>query len=144
MAATPNVSNSFVMRLEIPHKVGMLAQAMHAISEAGGDVDAIDIVKATSEIMTRDITVSATDEEHARLVIQKVFEVPDLKVINVSDRTFLMHQGGKISVNGKFPITNRDQLSMAYTPGVGRVCLAIAEDKSKVFSLTVKANLVAI
>lgn len=144
MAATPNVSNSFVLRLEIPKKVGMLAQAMQAISQAGGDVDAIDIVKATPQTMTRDITVSATDEEHARLIIQRVNEVPNLRLVNVSDRTFLMHQGGKISVNGKFAITNRDQLSMAYTPGVARVCLAIAEDKNKVFSLTAKANLVAI
>ncbi len=144
MAAKPNVSYSFVMRLEIPQKVGMLSKAMRAISGAGGDLAGIDIVQATNHIMVRDITISATDEFHADAIIQKVQEVTELKIISVNDRTFMMHQGGKISVNGKFPITTRDQLSMAYTPGVGRVCLAIAEDKSKVFTLTVKGNLVAI
>ncbi len=144
MTRTPNISYSFVMRLEIPHKVGMLSKARQAISEVGGDLEAIDIIQSTLQTMTRDITVSATDEQHASQIIRKVGKIADLRMVSVSDRTFLMHRGGKISVNSKFPLKTRDELSMAYTPGVGRACMAIAEDKSKVFTYTVKGNMIAI
>lgn len=144
MTKTPNISYSFVMRLEIPHQVGMLSKAMQAISEAGGDLEAIDIIQSTIQTMTRDITVSATDEEHASQIIHRVNQIAELRLVSVSDRTFLMHRGGKIAVNSKFPLKTRDELSMAYTPGVGRVCMAIAEDKSKVFNYTIKGNMIAV
>jgi malate dehydrogenase (oxaloacetate-decarboxylating) len=95
-------------------------------------------------MMVRDITVAAGDEQHAAIIADKVKELPDVRVINISDRTFLLHLGGKITVNSKIPLKTRDQLSMAYTPGVARVCKAIEEDKSKVYSLTIKSNTVAI
>jgi malate dehydrogenase (oxaloacetate-decarboxylating) len=142
---TPNASYSFTLRLEIPNKVGMLNKITQAISDAGGDLGAIDIVQATRELMVRDITVNAGDERHAEAILGKVKEVGQgLRVINTSDRTFLLHLGGKISVNSKIPLKTRDQLSMAYTPGVARVCNAIAADKSKAFSLTIKSNTVAV
>ncbi len=144
MNIIPNASYSFTLRLEIPNRVGMLSHIMNAISEAGGDLGAIDIVQATREVMVRDITVAAGDETHSEAIIAKVSELPDVKVINYSDRTFLLHLGGKISVQSKIPLKTRDQLSMAYTPGVARVCLAIAADKSKAYSLTIKSNTVAV
>jgi len=144
MNTTPNASYSFTLRIEIPNKVGMLSHVMNAISEEGGDLGAIDIVQATRETMVRDITVAAGDDTHADQIVNKVKEIPEVRVINVSDRTFLLHLGGKITVNSKIPLKTRDQLSMAYTPGVARVCRAIEEDKSKVFSLTIKSNTVAI
>lgn len=144
MNTVPNASYSFTLRLEIPNRVGMLSRVMNAISEAGGDVGAIDIVSATKDVMIRDITVAAGDEAHAEAISNKVKEVRDVRVINFSDRTFLLHLGGKISVQSKIPLKTRDQLSMAYTPGVARVCLAIAEDTSKAYSLTIKSNTVAV
>ena len=144
MNITPNASYSFTLRVEIPNKVGMLSRVMSTISEAGGDLGAIDIVQATREIMLRDITVAAGDEKHAEVIAEQVRSISDVRVINVSDRTFLLHLGGKISVHSKIPLKTRDQLSMAYTPGVARVCLAIAEDKSKAYSLTIKSNTVAV
>ena len=144
MNTVPNASYSFTLRLEIPNHVGMLSRVMSAISEAGGDLGAIDIVQATRDVMIRDITVAAGDEAHAEAITNRVRLVPDVRVINFSDRTFLLHLGGKISVQSKTHLKTRDQLSMAYTPGVARVCLAIAEDTSKAYSLTIKSNTVAV
>jgi malate dehydrogenase (oxaloacetate-decarboxylating) len=144
MNTVPNASYSFTLRVEIPNRVGRLSRVMNAISEAGGDLGAIDIVQATRETMLRDITVAAGDEAHAQAIVEKVKEISDVQVVNFSDRTFLLHLGGKISVQSKTPLKTRDQLSMAYTPGVARVCLAIAEDKSKAYSLTIKSNTVAV
>ncbi len=144
MNTIPNASYSFTLRLEIPNRVGMLSRVMSAISEAGGDLGAIDIVSATRDVMIRDITVAAGDEAHAEAISNRVKEITDVRVINFSDRTFLLHLGGKISVQSKTPLKTRDQLSMAYTPGVARVCLAIAEDTSKAYTLTIKSNMVAV
>src|SRR4051794_12769554 len=115
MNTVPNASYSFTLRLEIPNKVGMLSRVMNAISEAGGDLGAIDIVQATRETMIRDITVAAGDESHAEAIAEQVKSISDVRVINFSDRTFLLHLGGKISVHSKTPLKTRDQLSMAYT-----------------------------
>ena len=81
----------------------------------------------------RDITVNARDSEHGQQVVQVVEDLPQVKVINVSDRTFLMHLGGKIEVRSKLQIRTRDDLSMVYTPGVARVCRAIASDPERAF-----------
>ncbi len=144
MNPIPNPSYSFTLRLEIENKVGMLAKIMAAIGDAGGDIGAVDIVHSSREHVTRDITVATGDEAHTEDILDKVKAVAGVRVVNVSDQTFLMHLGGKISVNGKFPIKTRAQLSQAYTPGVARICNAIAQDKSKVFTLTMKSNAVAI
>src|SRR5689334_10831038 len=114
MNVIPNPSYSFTLRLEINSKVGMLAKVMAAIGEAGGDIGAVDLVQSSREVVVRDITVATGDEVHAAYLVSKVKEVAGVQVVNVSDRTFAMHQGGKISVVSKFPIKNRDQLSQAY------------------------------
>jgi malate dehydrogenase (oxaloacetate-decarboxylating) len=144
MNPTPNASYSFTLRIEIPNRPGMLARVMQAIGEAGGDLGAIDIAQATRDKMVRDITVSASDDAHATQITEIINNMADVRVVNVSDRTFLLHLGGKISVSSKIPLKTRDQLSMAYTPGVARVCNAIHDDPGKVFSLTVKGNMVGV
>src|SRR5262249_57992585 len=115
-----------------------------AVADAGGDMGAIDLVRVTKDHTVRDITVSASDSEHGQRIIDAVRAVPGVQLVNVSDRTFLMHLGGKIEVHNKVPVKTRDDLSMAYTPGVARVCLAIASDREKVRSLTIKQNTVAV
>ncbi len=140
----PSVSYSFTMRLRFPNAVGMLARILTAISKAGGDMGGVDIVHAESKHMTRDLTVSARDEEHSQQIIEVVKKIRAVTVANVSDRVFLLHLGGKIRIQNKIPVSTRDTLSMAYTPGVARVCNAIAADKSKVYSLTIKQNSIAV
>ena len=132
------------MRVDIPSGPGSFAKVAAAIAEAEGDVGAIDLVRVTKEHTTRDITVSAADADHGQRIVDVVREVPGVTIVNVSDRTFLMHLGGKIAVRNKVPVKTRDDLSMAYTPGVARVCLAIAEDVTKARSLTIKQNTVAV
>ncbi len=141
---SPTVSHSFTMRVRIVNKPGMLAKLLKAIAELKGDPGAIDVVSSTREFKVRDITVSAHDDEHAQAMIEAVRRLKGIEVINVSDRVFLMHLGGKIHIQNKVPLTTRDALSMAYTPGVARVCQAIANDKRKVNTLTIKHNSVAV
>jgi malate dehydrogenase (oxaloacetate-decarboxylating) len=132
------------MRVRIVNKPGMLARVLNAIAELEGDPGAIDVVNASADFKVRDITVAARDDEHANALIARVRRLKGIEVIHVSDRVFLMHLGGKIHIQNKFPLTTRDALSMAYTPGVARVCEAIAADKSKVNTLTIKHNSVAV
>jgi malate dehydrogenase (oxaloacetate-decarboxylating) len=132
------------MRLHYPNQVGMFSQIAAAISEAEGDVGAIDIVSVTSKEMERDVTVNAADEAHANRIIERVHQVPGVRVVNFSDRTFLRHLGGKIEIRSKIPVKTRDDLTMAYTPGVARVSLAIHDDPGKAYNLTIKGNTVAI
>jgi malate dehydrogenase (oxaloacetate-decarboxylating) len=95
-------------------------------------------------VTIRDITVNSRNSDHGRKIVDAVEELPDTRVINVSDRTFLMHLGGKIEIRSKHQIRTRDDLSMVYTPGVARVCRAIAEDPERAFNLTIKRNTVAV
>jgi malate dehydrogenase (oxaloacetate-decarboxylating) len=140
----PSASYSITMRLRYPNHVGSFSQVATAISDVGGDIGAIDIVHATGDEMIRDVTVNATDDGHAGRIVENVRTLPGVVVENYSDRTFLIHLGGKIEVTGKVPVKTRDDLTMAYTPGVARVCMAIHEDPTKAFNLTIKANTVAI
>jgi malate dehydrogenase (oxaloacetate-decarboxylating) len=132
------------MRVRIVNKPGMLARVVNAIAELKGDPGAIDVVSSTRDFKTRDITIAAQDDAHAQSMIERVRHLKGIEVIHVSDRVFLMHLGGKIEIHNKTPLTTRDALSMAYTPGVARVCQAIAADKTKVNTLTIKHNSVAI
>ncbi|MBI3089715.1 MAG: NAD-dependent malic enzyme [Candidatus Tectomicrobia bacterium] len=132
------------LRLELTNQVGMLGKVTNAIGEAGGDIGAIDIVQVSRTTVTRDITVDTRNEQHSQDLIAKIKGLSGVSIVNVSDRTFLLHLGGKIEVKSKTPVKTRDDLSMAYTPGVARVCLAIAEDHSKSFNLTIRANTVAV
>jgi malate dehydrogenase (oxaloacetate-decarboxylating) len=144
MQTVPSASYSMTLRVEFPHRPGALAEVLSAVGGAGGLVGAVDIVRMGQERSIRDITVNARDSEHGRLIVDAVDAMPETRVINVSDRTFQMHFGGKIEVRPKTPIRSREDLSMAYTPGVARVCLAIAEDPERAFNLTIKRNTVAV
>ncbi|MGA2557910.1 MAG: NAD-dependent malic enzyme [Verrucomicrobiota bacterium] len=140
----PSVSYSFVMRLTYPNRIGMFAKLARIIGEQGGDLGAVDIVNPDAKRMTRDITVRARDHEHLEAIVKAMDKLKEVTVVNVSDQVFLLHLGGKISIRNKVPLTTREMLSMAYTPGVARVCAAIAEQPSKVWPLTIKGNSVAV
>ena len=144
MINAPSASHSVTVRLEIDNKPGMLGKVTSAIGKAGGDIGAIDLVEVGKTTITRDLSFKASDERHAAQVVEKIRSVAGVSVVNVSDRTFLMHLGGKIEVKGKIAIKTRDDLSMAYTPGVARVCMAIHEDVEKAYALTIKQNCVAV
>jgi malate dehydrogenase (oxaloacetate-decarboxylating) len=144
MTITPSASYSLTVRVEIRNRPGMLGKVTSAIGEAGGDIGAVDIVGMVKDTIIRDFTINARDVGHGEAVVAAVRRLDGVRVVNVSDRTFLMHLGGKIGIHNKVPVKTRDDLSMAYTPGVARVCLAIKEDREKVFSLTIKRNAVAV
>ncbi|CAN5350206.1 malate oxidoreductase [soil metagenome] len=140
----PTVSYSFTMRLYIENKAGMLAKVLNTIAEMKGDPGAVDVVKVEGNYKVRDLTVNARDDSHASTIVTEIKKIDGIKVRNVSDRVFLLHLGGKIRIQNKVPVDTRDALSMAYTPGVGRVCKAIAENKKKAYTLTIKQNSVAV
>lgn len=141
---TPNSSFSVTIRLEIPNRAGMLASVTQAIGVQGGNLSQIDLIDQNRKISLRDITVDAASTEHAEMIVQAVKALPEINVINVYDRTFNLHRGGKISVDSKIALKNQGDLAMAYTPGVGRICNAIAADPEQVHTLTIKQNMVAI
>ncbi len=123
---------------------GSFARLATAIGETGGSLGAIDLVRVERHHKVRDVTVLAADQEHLDRIVAAVHAVEGIVVEHVSDRTFLMHLGGKIEVVSRVPLKTRDDLSMAYTPGVGRVSSAIANDPASVWNLTIKANTVAV
>lgn len=140
----PNPSYSLTIRLQLPHQAGMLATVTQAIATAGGSIGQIDLIEQSHKTLTRDITVDASSSDHAEAIVTAVKGLKDIKVLDVYDRTFNLHRGGKISVQSKIALKSQDQLAMAYTPGVGRVCMAIANDPAQVYNLTIKSNTVAI
>ncbi|HEX8475091.1 MAG TPA: malic enzyme-like NAD(P)-binding protein [Pyrinomonadaceae bacterium] len=144
MQNTPSASYSLTLRVKVSSRPGTLGELTTAIGRAGGDIGAIDIVSAGRDSVVRDITVNAGSNEHGAEIVEAARDVDGVEVVNVSDRTFLMHIGGKIEVVSKSPLKTRADLSMAYTPGVARVCEAIHRDPEKVFTLTIKRNTVAI
>ena len=144
MPSTPSASYSLTLRVKLASRAGTLGKLTTAIGRAGGDIGAIDIVSVASDFIVRDITVNAASSEHGEKIVEAVKDIDGIEVINVSDRTFLMHIGGKIEVVSKTPLKTRADLSMAYTPGVARVCEAIHSDPEKAFTLTIKKNTVAI
>jgi malate dehydrogenase (oxaloacetate-decarboxylating) len=144
MGVTPSASYSVTVRLSITNRPGMLGRAAMAIGDAGGDIGAVDLVESTRERIVRDITINSRDSTHGQQIVNRLKHLPGVRVVNTSDRTFLMHLGGKIEIRNKVPIRTRDDLSMAYTPGVARVCMAIREDRQRAFALTIKQNAVAV
>ncbi len=132
------------MRLNYPNGIGMFARIAQVIGKHDGDLGGIDIVSADNKTMTRDVTVRARDQDHVHEIVLAVRGIDKVKVVNVSDRIFLLHLGGKIAIQNKVPVTTRDTLSMAYTPGVARVSLAIAEERKRAWQLTIKGNSVAV
>lgn len=139
-----NVSYSITIRLKIENKPGMLASVINKIADLKGDPGAVDVVKVEGRYKVRDITVSARDEKHSGEIVDAVSKIAGVKVQHVSDRVFRLHEGGKIRIQNKVPVDTREALSMAYTPGVGRVCQAIAEDREKAYTFTIKQNSVAV
>ncbi|HET6318649.1 MAG TPA: malic enzyme-like NAD(P)-binding protein [Chloroflexota bacterium] len=144
MKLQPSASYSFILRTETSNTPGLLGRVATAIGQEGGDIGAIDIVRAGGGKMVRDVTVAARDEAHAEEIVECVRSLDGVTVLHVTDRTFLLHLGGKIEVNGRVPVKGRDDLSMVYTPGVARISLAIRDDPLKQWTLTVKRHTVAV
>ncbi len=141
---TPNSSYGLTLRLKLPNQTGMLAQVAQAIATAGGNLEDVRLLERTRKFVMREITVDAASSEHAEAIVTAVRAVSQVDLLKVEDRTFELHDGGKIEVVSKIAVRNQDDLAMAYTPGVGRVCKAIAATPERVFDLTIKRNTVAI
>ncbi|NER52387.1 MAG: NAD-dependent malic enzyme [Symploca sp. SIO1A3] len=141
---TPNSSFSLTIRLAYPNHPGILASITVAIAQTGGSLGQIDLVEQTRKSVTRDLNIDAASTEHAEQIVQAIRALADVKIIEYQDRTFNLHRGGKISMRSKLSLDNKGDLAMAYTPGVGRICNAIAKDPEQVYHLTIKSNTVAI
>ena len=144
VSAVPSVSYSITVRLEVPAGGASVSQLTTAVEQAGGAVTALDVTASGHERLRMDVTVAARDTDHADQLVEIMTAVPGVTIGKVSDRTFLMHLGGKIEMQSKHPIRNRDDLSMIYTPGVARVCLAIAKNPEDARRLTIKRNSIAV
>jgi malate dehydrogenase (oxaloacetate-decarboxylating) len=144
MLLQPSASYSFILRTETSDRPGTLGRVAMAIGEEGGDIGAIDIVRVGGGKMVRDLTVAARDDAHAQTIVDGVRRLEGVHILHVTDRTFLVHLGGKIEVVGRVPVKTRDDLSMVYTPGVARICQAIHDDPSQQWTLTVKRHMVAV
>jgi malate dehydrogenase (oxaloacetate-decarboxylating) len=141
---TPNSSFSLLLRLKIPNRTGMLAKITQAIAESGGNMGDVGLVSRNRKFLVRTVTVDASSTEHAQQIVEAVRALSDIEVLEISDRTFQIHEGGKISVESKLPLDSQDDLAMAYTPGVGRICMEIAHNPERVYDLTIKGNTIAI
>jgi len=144
MEITPSPSYSITIRVELDHKPGMFARVAEAIAGVGGSLGTIDIVARTREKTVRDVTVEARDHLHEKQIVSSLNAIPGIRVIDVSDVTFRSHLGGKIEVVNKLSLSQRENLAIAYTPGVARICNAIHKDPEKAYSLTIKRNTVAV
>ena len=144
MSTHYSASHSFTLRARLDDRPGSFADLARAIADAGGLLDAIDLVRVDPGTKIRDISVFATDGDHADRIVAACADVAGVEVERVSDRTFLLHLGGKIHMSSNSPVKTRDDLSMAYTPGVARVCRAIADDPESAWNLTIKRNTVAV
>lgn len=144
MSAEPKASNSIVVRLKLKNKIGTLAEVTQTIADLGGDIVAIDLVRPVEGGNLRDFTINTSNSDHARKIVDELKNLSHTEFVQYSDRTFLIHLGGKIEINSRLPLKTRDDLSMAYTPGVARVCSAIHENPADAYHLTIKKNTVAV
>ncbi len=144
MQTKPTPSYSTTIRIEYPNIVGMLGKLTSTIGEAGGDIGSIDIIKTSKNLITRDITFSATSEKHIEQIINKIRELKNVTIKHITDKTFAVHNKGKIEIGLKHTIRTREDLSMVYTPGVARVCMDIYKHPKHVYNYTIKANTIAI
>ncbi|MGH3414745.1 MAG: NAD-dependent malic enzyme [Marmoricola sp.] len=142
--AATSASYSITMRLYTELDPGLIGAVATCIAGEGGIVTAVDVAESRHDRLVVDVTCSATDSGHADEIVDAVESLEGITVHKVSDRTFLLHLGGKIEISSKVPLRTRDDLSMAYTPGVGRVSLALAEHPEDVPKLTIKGNTVAV
>ena len=139
-----NPSNSVIVRLRLFNEVGVLNRVTQKISDLGGNIGAIDIVRPEPDALIRDITIFTHNPEHGEKLVDGLREIEDVEFINFSDRTFLAHLQGKIEINNRLPLSTRDDLSIAYTPGVARVCTEIHKNPENAYKLTIKGNTVAV
>jgi malate dehydrogenase (oxaloacetate-decarboxylating) len=144
VSATPSAQYRLTIRVKLDDSQGILGQVTNVIAEAGGIVGAVDLVEVDGTTSLRDIVVDASNRKHWERIIAAIDALPGAQVIDTTDRTFLLHVGGKIEQHNKHPLKTRDDLSMVYTPGVARVCIAIADDEDKAFQYTLKRNTVAV
>jgi len=144
MRPVPSAQYSLILRLEIADRPGKLGEVASAIGRAGASIGSVDLVEVKEGFVLRDMTVEAADADHWDEIIAAVNAIDGVTVIDTTDRTFLLHMGGKIEMRNRSPLKTRADLSMAYTPGVARVCEAIAEDPDKAFQYTIKRNTVAV
>jgi len=140
----PSVSYSITVRLEVSQQGRAVSDITREVEQAGGVVTALDVTPGQHGKLRIDVTCAATDTAHAESLVAVMTAIPDVAVHKVSDRTFLLHLGGKIEMSSKVPLRNRDDLSMAYTPGVARVSLALAAKPEDARRLTIKRNTVAV
>ncbi len=141
---TPNASYSLAITLSYPNQVGMLATITSAIAQAGGSLGNIVLQQQTQRFMERELIIEAYSEEHAHSILEALRALPKVEIEKVVDRTLELHRQGKIHINSRFPVTSQSDLAMAYTPGVGRISRAIAQNPEQVFSFTIKGNTVAV
>ncbi len=144
MSAVPSVSNSITVRLELPARVTAVSEITTAVADVGGMVTAVDISESGTERLQADLTIATSGTDHAAEVVEAISTVDGVEIGRVSDRTFLAHLGGKLEVKSRLPIRNRDDLSLVYTPGVAKICQAIAENPADARTLTIKRNTVAV
>jgi malate dehydrogenase (oxaloacetate-decarboxylating) len=144
MPLTPSASYSLTLRLRLENSPGTLGAVTSAIGRAGGQIGAIDIVESADKWLLRDIAVDARDQAHWQDIIDAVKALEGVELVEFQDRTFRLHLGGKITQRNKYRLETRDDLSMAYTPGVARVCMAIHEDPERAFRYTIKKGYVAV
>ena len=137
-------SYSLTIRAQIPATLGLFGRLMAAIGEVGGEVGGVDIVRSTSDAVIRDITVFARDDEHGEEIRKAIAKRKGVKVLSVSDRVILSHVGGKVGMQNRVALETRDDLSMAYTPGVARVCMDIHHEPETVWDYTIKGNSVMV
>ena len=140
----PSVQYSITIRLEAPAKNTAVSELTSIIERAGGSVTAVDVNHSDAERVRIDLTCACTNSEHAEQIVDRLKQVEGVVVGKVSDRTFLAHLGGKLTIESKLPIRNRDDLSLIYTPGVARICEAIVADPSDARRLTIKRNTIAV
>jgi malate dehydrogenase (oxaloacetate-decarboxylating) len=132
-----------ILRLEIELRISFF-EVVSKINEFGVEIIAVDMISASRDSTIRDITVNVVDDAHQTQLVKGIEAYPGIRLVHISDQTFLLHLGGKIETKLKVPVKNRDDLSRVYTPGVAKVCMAIHEDPSKAYSLTIKRNTVAV
>jgi malate dehydrogenase (oxaloacetate-decarboxylating) len=140
----PSVSYSITVRLEVASRGRAVSEITRAVEQSGGVVTALDVTAGRNDRLRIDVTCAARDTDHAEAIVTTLGGIDGVTVHKVSDRTFLLHLGGKIEMRSKVPLRNRDDLSMAYTPGVGRVAMAIAGNRQDARRLTIKRNSVAV
>ncbi|MGB3790395.1 MAG: NAD-dependent malic enzyme [Phormidesmis sp.] len=144
VSLTPNPSYSLTLRIKLPNQVGELSAVIAAIAQAGGSLGNIEVIEKSREHVVRDVSADASSTEAAAAIEKAVRSLENIEVLDAYDRTFALHKGGKLRVEAKIALRGQDDLAMAYTPGVGRVCMEIANNPESVYDYTIKGNTVAI